>query len=261
MNLSQTTSMSIAKPSAVFCHQILQREEKVEFESFEKLVEETADALIESPMSDKFETIIVDEAQDFPRAFGDVIELMQIDRLRVFYDPHQIIHNDNSLIEHPVVKKLTPLNLTENCRNTKQIAEYAYSFLPKTAVNPSLYEKCVDGKKTVQLDINDEDEQLKAVVAQLERLIGKQGLSPAQVVVLCDSMKTLEALEKHKGLQKKCFAKQLNLFSTHQFKGLEADCIIYLSNSGSKIPENKRAYLSYVASSRGKALLVEVRVK
>jgi len=92
---------------------------------------ELPDALFEAAACSpdlRYDTIVVDEGQDFRQAWWEVVECLLADAGRsefyVFYDGNQRIYGR----EAPLLRAMTPVPLTKNLRNTKPVFDLAKRF-------------------------------------------------------------------------------------------------------------------------------------
>lgn len=214
----------------------------------------------------RYDTVIVDEAQDFHQDWWFPLQLLLRDpdhgRLCVFSDPKQAgIYGNGSAFPEGLVG----FDLLENCRNTKQITHYCgkvieHEVVPfpssPVGVTPEIFppqSAVADRTRTVQ----------KCVIKLLE-----QGFLASRIAILSPWRKTspesvLSSLSVIHGKPIRGDDEGLKIWLNNNciwastikaFKGLEADCIVLTD-----IPEIGTAGFNvsdlYVAASRAKHLL------
>ncbi len=204
-----------------------------------------------------FDAVIIDEGQDFESDWFDVLIQLLKDPgssyLYIFYDPLQDIYGKESSfpIQEPAYE------LTDNCRNTKRIAEFVSSIGDFEYGFP---DGQVAGERVEHYLCSTSEEQVEKVEAIVKTLIAGE-VKPSQIVILSPNRKERSCMadsDEICGL--KLCTEVLDLddgrirFSTlHRFKGLEADAIIVCDVDGA--PPNCDSYHQYVSMSRAKHLL------
>jgi superfamily I DNA and RNA helicase len=205
---------------------------------------------------DKYDTIIIDEGQDFhPNWWMSITPLFRgavnDHCFYVFYDPDQNIFQGQFMLPAGLDK---PFPLTINCRNTKRISNYCAQII---ANDMRVKKFAPEGIDPIFHDVSD----LGSALTQAQNLAAimiaeQQRLAMKQVAILCIGVPTsqIQTLGSRSGFttdHKKWRNNQGVLVSdAGAFKGLESDLIIVIDNGGSDTLEvrSKR----YVAFSRAK---------
>ena len=217
-------------------------------------------ALSNELLDEKFDAIVIDEAQDFSDEYWFGIEelLKDVDKsyLYIFIDQNQKIYKMHGNL--PVTE--APYHLTANCRNTIPIHKLAYKFYKGEVVD----EPDLQGPNVQFLAINDQDSQVKEILNTLSKWTSEDAIKPIDIVVLITGQekdiayKTLENEASHHGI-KFSFgnygrrSNQVLVDSVHRFKGLESSAVILWI--GDEALDSKATELIYVGVSRAKTLL------
>ena len=218
----------------------------------------------------KYDSIIVDEGQDFDTDMGLTVRLFLKDEnksiLYVFYDVNQNVFQhkfDNSFaIDYP------PFILRYNIRNTGCIYKCAVDStgLGSDTVANQLLGVAPDIRK-----YNSIIQALKGLSNIVTRLTQKEYVSTKSIVILSDESydKSILATETRVGPFDISFMDLKDISDTEicfktaeEFKGLEADVIIYLKNDYPSLPEDeiyKRR--EYVAMTRARYYLYVLSTK
>lgn len=213
-------------------------------------------------VAERYDAIIVDEAQDFDPVWWIGIEQLLRDpdesQLYLFYDDNQHIYG--SRLEFPIAD--APLLLCENCRNTRTIFDGFMQFYRGDAapepVGPN-------GRAVEFLTAADDSgEEKRAVEAAIKRLIHEEHIPAAAITVLtgCSESKSMwkdgdTAPASSVFSWKASAAPNVITCSTiHAFKGLESSVVIVTETRD--LPEKALRELLYVAYSRAKFHLVVV---
>jgi hypothetical protein len=213
-----------------------------------------------------FDAVVVDEGQDFQRAWWDTIELINKrpteGELYVFYDPDQQIFN-KSLDAMPDLGN--PFELPVNCRNTESIVAHCGRILGKTirvnagtpcgrSPNLIVAATAADQKKTTASQVAEwtaSPARLRSdQIAVVTR--GKVELSSLADISSIDGKRIVKNIEEWKSGQ------GILLTSLYKFKGLEADALILVDIEPTDVnapPYGFRPEHYYVGCSRAKHLL------
>lgn len=212
-------------------------------------------------VTDRYDAVVVDEAQDFYPDWWQPLELLNTDEedgyLYVFYDPAQNLFNNGKVF---IPAMGAPFLLPTNCRNTKMISNTCSTILEKEiATHP----QAPEGVATEF--ILDKKHKLPSVVDSIiKKLVSNDKISNSQVVILSPSKFMNSCLngQNKVGGQPLIFdpMEWRNgtgiLFSTiRSFKGLEADIVILIDVVRPGSIENFTISDFYVACSRAKHLL------
>jgi len=214
----------------------------------------------------KFDTIIVDEGQDFKEFWYD--QLIRCHkkggRFIVFLDENQdIFHHYNQLpTEHSFLK----FKLTRNCRNSKSIIKFIED---RTKYKIDHYDDTPFGDCIIR-QFRDTNDQVKILRNDIITLVENENIIPKQIVILIHTTKgksCLANVTKIKNYKIKSVYSQNKIkdddiqYGTIEiFKGLEADVVILADMH--LMEENQFDNRLYVEASRAKhRLYVYERMK
>jgi hypothetical protein len=213
----------------------------------EELPQLASDSLIETGEVQKFETLIIDEAQDVGTSeyleFLDLILYSGLNgsKVKVFGDfRYQAIYLDGSEslanFKRHLSKHVETSELRINCRNTQLLGDFLRYFLE---LEPGYtgFRRTDKGENVDQYQLNSVSEYPRFLNKALEDLT--KIYSPNDIVVLSSNLKKLEELTE------KCdhkFSKidflnsgRIRFGSIHKFKGLEALAVVLVDFPESKI--------------------------
>lgn len=212
----------------------------------------------------KYDTIVVDEAQDFNEDWALSIRLLLRDErestLYVFYDKDQNVFMrdffDGFLIDNP------PFVLRYNLRNTGNIYTWTTdktNLGKETVPNPLL------GVEPDYQESRTPAQARKQLNLIVNRLIQKEHVPNRSIVILSDRDKEQSILNgiDEVGAYQLVFKSfnelkdnEINFRTAEQFKGLEADIVICLRHSYVNMPEDEHQKRSqYVAYTRARYYL------
>ncbi len=230
-------------------------EDSVEGSSYyeERLPAQMGELAASLAEEEKFDAIVVDEAQDFGDAWWPptlaCLRDQETGGLYVFLDEAQRVFERHGEVPIP----LSTIVLDENIRNTKQIAEVFGSLGAGQARYrgmdgpPVRFAQCSEGQAVHEAD------------SQVDSLLG-EGWQPGQIALLVTGKRhplQVETLDYHgwDGYWDEFFASQ-EVFYGHVlgFKGLERPVVV-LAVNGLRDESHGREYL-YVGLSRARARLV-----
>ena len=246
-------------------------------QNYWEILEECASLAVEE-LATKFDTVIIDEMQDFQRSswlslidkslskgfkdgrwalFGDYSrQAIFAERGRTFSST-ELQDEINGYGAYPV-----RIPLTLNCRNTKRIIEMTMaltSFSWNTTSTSGL-----EGKPVHRLYYKTTEEQFKKIQKAYADLINEE-IEPKEIVLLWDSMSGTGSFEenaKSADLKLYDWAEDAPLedgirsSSIQRFKGLEADAVIVCNLQG--ISDLAIQQKLYVAMTRARSRLVLV---
>lgn len=209
--------------------------------------------LEEMPLDLKYDTIVIDEAQDFHADWWSVVigALKDVDKGRIyaFGDIRQGIFRQATNI--PLQQ--TKLHLTKNLRNARPIAELA-----ALCVEEPLELSGLDGPPVKWVEI--ETDQAEATAnREVESLI-QQGWNPADICLLTTGSRHEIQLRDGDGAQSRVYWKKFfevdDIYhcTTAGFKGLERRAVV-LAINGWKEPTRKKDIL-YTSITRARDLLI-----
>jgi len=206
----------------------------------------------------RFDAIVVDEGQDFADIWWVALESLfrdPGDRIwTIFYDDNQRVYGREP--SYPIGGP--PFLLTRNCRCTRRIQQVAATYCQRAdggqIAGP-------EGRpvERVAIGAGDLGEALGSV---LQRLIGREGLDPAEIVVLTPrsaSRSALAGMGKAGGyplIWGEAVAGGVRCSSIHGFKGLESDVVILIECE--QAHQASRDALMYVAVTRARHLVVVI---
>jgi hypothetical protein len=214
-------------------------------------------------IDERFDAIVVDEAQDFPDEYWFPLELLLDDPSNspfyIFYDVHQNLYQRS--LQFPIVD--VPFELASNCRNTIQIHDFAY----KNYSGPKVNKPDLAGNPVQIIMESNQDKQLEKITRLLVDILTKKGVNSSQVVVLIG-----DNLVKHSkyemlrnftlpngivwSIENGFKVNHVLVDTVKRFKGLEADIVILWGLPDSESKELQEVL--YVGSSRAKSELIIV---
>lgn len=220
-------------------------------------------ALSTEILSERFDAIIVDEAQDFRSEFWAGVELLHSAGPNhcffVFYDPNQAIYAQSTY--SPIHDQ--PFFLTSNCRNTCAIHDFAYRYFRGDATDPPIE---IAGEPVEFKESASISSQATAIHASIVNLISKEGILPSQVAVLvCGQPKAayFDVISQKPlprgsswSIEGPAAANGVRIDTVRRFKGLESD-IVFLWGVDS-MPADQMTETLYIGASRAKSRLCVV---
>lgn len=134
-----------------------------------------------SKMDIDFDALLVDEGQDFnENAWKTILRLADLtDYFYIFYDPDQNIYQNACYIPpfpYP------PIELNENCRNTKQIVEELHKCHIESSFNVN--DKLPYGVPVKHLYATNAHEMRQLLADELQRLVITEKVKPSDIVIL-----------------------------------------------------------------------------
>lgn len=215
-------------------------------------------ALANEVVPEKFDAVIIDEAQDFSDEYWLGVEGLLADQtdgqLYIFFDPNQMLYKRRGTL--PIVDE--PFWLTANCRNTHHIHEAAYRYYIGESIDPPE----ITGGPLVHITVDSTAGQADAIAKEIGRLMTSEGLRPSDMVVLVmgrpkqSHYDLLMARRLARGVQwlvESDDSEGVLLETVPRFKGLEA-AVIFLWLPPLIDNEQDRELL-YVGLSRGKSVV------
>ncbi len=205
----------------------------------------------------KWDTIIVDEGQDFRAVWWIAIDacLNANGNLRVLMDSNQKVYGNAGTGVHDL--SVVPIGLSRNLRNTKNIHKAAsvhYSGRDIVADGP-------DGLEVSWISAEQTDAKIDAAYRELRRLVFNEEVAPSDIAVLVNGPTAKESfLERSGGTSipitdaEIMAPEDVVLDTVRRFKGLERAAIVLVVTGD----EMERRELAYVAFSRARAYLCVV---
>jgi len=207
----------------------------------------------------RYDALIVDEGQDFRADYWISISCLLRDDgfFYIFYDPDQNVFGTE--MDFPIDGPR--FTLTQNCRNTKAICDYASHYSSREMRTSNRTPEGVP----VQESVNPSPAgRRRKVGAILQELVNEQGLSPDRIVILGGHR--IAATSIPPGSRVGDFTveegggkgpRTVRYHTYMKFKGCEADAVILLDVDPSDPRWADRAV--YTTASRAKHLLYVVR--
>jgi len=193
-----------------------------------------------------FDTLIIDEAQDFrPDWISAVRNLMgKQGKYFVFYDPFQQVYSAQSEFDDTYLKIGTPITLKRNMRNTDQISRACLNIISQP-VNNEVFNG-INGPLPEIVFETSKDKIETRLNTILHELLFVEGINDNQVSII-----TLET-EKTSLISQTMQVGLPEFKSVRKFKGLENDIVIIVDTSLSHLLDPVRQRLLYVALSRAR---------
>jgi hypothetical protein len=224
------------------------------------------EALLANPVSELFDCIIVDEAQDLIReSYLDVLDLLvegglDKGRWRFFHDPNQDVYQGMGRggMGRLLSSRPARLRLSVNCRNTAPIA-VSTSILSGVQLRETL---TTEGPEVVTHWYRDNADQRRQLANELNRLLS-EGVPTGDIVLLAP--RRIENTCLSGGLEGVPYRvsgrtsvtanarPELAFRSIQSFKGLEADAVLLFQLDN--LSGEQRCAQLYVGASRARAYL------
>lgn len=203
-------------------------------------------------LGESFDTIIVDEGQDFLPHWWTALELLLRDddsSFIIFADSNQAIYSEHW--QSPV--QAEPFQLDTNCRNTREIAERVY----RTGLG---VEAALDtsGPPPSSRSANNRRKAVDRAIEFVKQMRETHLQEPNRIVVLTTSTDMCEELDHADwGVDVAEEHGQDGLFieTVHRFKGLESDGVVLVIDPEHELDDTALLRLAYVGMSRSRALL------
>lgn len=202
----------------------------------------------------KWDTIIVDEGQDFRADWWISIDACLKDdaNLRVFLDSNQRVYDcdGNGVQDLSVV----PVRLSRNLRNTKNIHRAASEHY----LGPEITAEGPDGLEVAWIIAESPDSKVEAAYRELRRLVNNEEVAPGDIAVLVNGHQARTSfLEKSSGTNipltdaEAMVLEDVVVDTVRRFKGLERSAVVLIVSGN----EMECRELAYVAFSRARAYL------
>lgn len=220
------------------------------------------DGVVDSIKEDikRYDAIFIDEAQDFSEDLAYLAKSMlkdeQNSRLGVFYDDVQVVRDssfgDAFMITTP------PFLLHENIRNTSNIYSWA---MENTDLGTDVIVNPVEGPWPVSENMNDQKHLAHRLENMFKRFLEDEDLQCTSMVILVENADTFidsfgGSIAKWKLVKKYTDGTdEIKVSSVEDYKGLEADMIVYVHDKGTT--DN----LNYIAYTRARYYLMELIMK
>ncbi|WP_313197166.1 NERD domain-containing protein [Rhizobium sp.] len=223
---------------------------------YDRILPEALVAAVEAKPDLGFETIVIDEGQDFRDDWMVALRLClrdhDNDEFYVFYDDNQRIFSADRLFLSSLPQSTYRLN--RNLRNTKSIHRVLtpwYDQRKITAVGP-------EGTPVEWIETKDRQQSYAQAGSIVANLIKTNQLAASEIAVLTGGRLEECALFKasgvgatrYRGAEERGLAEYVTGDTVRRFKGLEAKCVILIDTD-----LLHEAELAYVGLSRAVALL------
>ena len=230
----------------------------------------------EYTLKDKFDAIVIDEAQDFEDKWCDCINYFFRNReervIYIFYDDNQsIFRPDNQL---PVVSLLASkelgdyiFRLKNNLRNTPSIHSFA---VRKSGLGATAAPFDTGGIEPVEQSFRDRDSARQYVEATVVELLEEHKIGRSMITILSNlswERSLLAQVDSLAGYRLEpeimTHSKGLRFRTISQFKGLESDVVLLLLDYSVETGETHHRLsdeLVYVGCTRAKYILYVVNV-
>ncbi|WP_429408457.1 NERD domain-containing protein [Paraburkholderia sp. MM5482-R1] len=219
-------------------------------------------ALSADVLDEKFDAVVVDEAQDFSDEYWLGVEMLLRDQenghLYIFIDENQALYPRKAKL--PVEDE--PFYLTNNCRNTAPIHEAGYRFYQGSPIDPPE----LIGQEVIWSALDKVEAQADAVAKRVHHWVQVEGLKREDIAVL--------VAKRPKGfpydlLKQRAEATGVGwIFEVHgkekcvlvdtvaRFKGLEAQAVVLWI--GDEVVAEANWETVYVGTTRAKTLIAIV---
>jgi hypothetical protein len=222
-------------------------------------------ALSNETLTEKYDAIVVDEAQDFSDEYWFAIEELLRDpksgHLYIFIDQNQTLYKRHGNL--PIDEEA--FSLAANCRNTEPIHQAGYAYYKGEPVDsPEL-----PGPPVIKSSFEDDARQAGAVAHRVRQWITEEKLDPEQITVLVAKQPKAALYEL---LSQQALPGSVSwAFEEHgrrrtvlvdtvkRFKGLEAEAVVLWV--GDEVTDEEQWETLYVGTTRAKSLLCIVGSK
>lgn len=227
------------------------------------------DLLSKKEKFDRYDLIVVDEAQDFDVDKGLSIRHMLRNEgesmFYVFLDKNQNIFDAN--FDSAFALDYPPYVLRYNIRNTGAIYQYA---IDNTGIGGETIVNSLVGVEPEKHDFKNKSQALASLTNIINRLIQKECVKISSIVILSDEdySKSILKNENKVGaydisydLIESTEENKIKFRTISEYKGLEADIIIYLNHIyKEKLPTISSKYNDYVGITRARYYLYVLKI-
>lgn len=222
------------------------------------------------PYGNKYDSIVVDEAQDFDVDMGLSIRALLRSEgnsdLYVFYDKNQNVFSTN--FENAFAIDTPPYVLRYNIRNTGCIYRCA---VDRTNLGRDTIASSIEGVQPESHNYAKRSQAVKALTNIVNRLVQKEHVDTRSIVIVSDVayQQSILADEDKIGAYSLSFGSfdsvnsdEICFKTAEEFKGLEANIVIYLKHNFENIPETEIHHKrEYVAITRARYYLYILSTK
>ena len=147
--------------------------------------------MFEKYPEEKYDLILVDEAQDFYKDWYEALCFAKKDEGQIvfFYDPFQEQINDSMISSLETAEDVTKYPLKINFRNTFEINNLLQKLIKNFYPDSKLfYDKPIEnhGEKPQLLEVNDRNDQITKVTEIINKLVNKEKVVPRDIAVIYD---------------------------------------------------------------------------
>ena len=202
----------------------------------------------------KFDTIIVDEAQDFSPKWLPILKTLFKEngpkKLFMLADPSQDLYHRGLTV--PAVSNVVRFDLTINCRNTKKIAE-----LTKEFSDAKTHARSPEGNEIKLIRASANQHVVESLESELDRLIISNSIEPSEIMILTGHRELRDYIkEKVPGgfecsTWEESASGQIVCETIQRCKGLERTVVV-LATTDNRIADT----LLYVGLSRANSELI-----
>lgn len=222
--------------------------------------------ILSNKVVEKFDCIMVDEAQDLTKDWAESIALFSKENgiLYIFYDENQNIYGRDFGKGFSIDTE--PYLLVNNIRNTRNIHLWIKD---KTQIGEQVISNDVFGCDPELYNCNNEQAIITTLNSLLNKLIIDEKVNNDMITILGDcsyskgiffdnnSVGRFRIIDRDVERNDETVLYQ----SVSEFKGLEANVIIYINKWKNSIPKNKEYYDKlYIAGTRAKYYLCVINV-
>lgn len=221
---------------------------------------EYAELIGSKPFVQKYDLVVVDEAQDFTEDWAFCANLLVKDEgsLYVFFDESQNVFSRSFGDKFYISEE--PFVLRYNIRNTSNIYHYTQD---RTTLGQDTLVNQIEGVEPDVRRITRKHAVISFVDSVINKLVNKEGVSPEKIVIL-----------SNRELEKSVFSNIMYvsgyelvklgsekpssiIYSTvHDFKGLESDIVIYVNHTYRTEPKTDMINaIQYTAMTRARFYL------
>lgn len=228
------------------------------------------DALNKLDEKEKYECIIVDEAQDYDIDMGLSMRALLTEdysTFYVFFDENQNVFGKD--FENSFAIDFPPVLLRYNIRNTGRIYSNAMN---RTNLGKDTIANSLLGVEPEYSEYKNANQCRNALTNIINRLTQKEYVSPSSIVVLSNNDYDKSILKNEDCIGAYRIDKQNNIsiidddsirfFTIREFKGLEADIIVFLNHTerDSTEPDAVKKCEEYVALTRPRYYLYVLNI-
>ncbi len=222
---------------------------------------EAALKALEADSSLRFDTVIIDEAQDFELDWWIVIEQMlegEKSSLCVFIDANQLLYGTTRGVPGSL-GPFAAVELSENVRNTQAIHREAIRFFQGEQVPGAIGP---EGVPPQWIEANSESAQIEQLEKIITRLVLAQKVAPADIAILTPKGSSSTTLQNLGALGTVTVAPyderesdEVGWSTIRKFKGLESPIVIIVEVDDGVAQSDRLRELVYVGITRARDYL------